>query len=69
MTHRLDDKKPWWLWNAMIEHLRKQDCLVNESCECSESGECITEWCVVCAAKSWPSVWDHVTNGEQANER
>lgn len=41
------ERRPYWLWRAMLEHVAKQDCEIG--C-CAEAGVCITEYCVPCAA-------------------
>lgn len=50
----VDDKRPYWMWQAMIEHISA----VAKGCErgaprCADSGDCITEWCVPCAAQAY----------------
>lgn len=56
--HQERRKRPYWLWRAMLEYCAEQPCrrhivepIHDENC--SGSGDCITEWCVACAARTF----------------
>lgn len=58
-----EDAAPYWLLRALAEHVAAQDFQCNrQPCSCDQSSDCITEWCVHCAARAW-------LEGEKLKER
>ncbi len=54
----LEGERPYWLWRALLESKAERRCVRVEGgadCVCSETGDCITEWCIVCAAQAFLS--------------
>jgi len=49
----IEEKRPYWLWNAMLDSFAAMSCEVDVSRPCSEQGLCITEWCTTCAAQAF----------------
>lgn len=44
------EQRPYWLWRAMLQDMATMGC-GDSSVLCSESGDCITEWCTACGAE------------------
>ncbi len=54
----VDDKRPYWLWHGMIEYMSGRDCdgRHGSDIDCDQTSDCITEWCVICAAKKFKGI-------------
>lgn len=52
---------PCWLLYKLADEKRNQDCQFDPQHECRETDLCITEYCIVCAAKKW--IKEHTENG------
>lgn len=47
------EQTPYWLLHKLADEKRDQDCQFDPQHECSKTDLCLTEYCVVCAAKKW----------------
>ena len=49
------DSAPYWLCYGMAEWLGKcgLECERRGDIPCPQTSDCITEWCIPCAAKAW----------------
>lgn len=47
------DSLPYWLFRAMAARAEAEPCERGVNDPCGISGDCITEYCVPCAAKIW----------------
>jgi hypothetical protein len=57
MREIIEDERPYWMWHAMLNELAQQGCeFIDEyggGEECPSRGDCITEWCLPCAARAF----------------
>ncbi len=45
--------RPYWLLHKLASEKIDQDCQFDPQHECGKTDLCLTEYCVVCAAKKW----------------
>lgn len=54
-VERLENERPYWLWRAMLEWNASHKCQRYiddvDPTPCDQTGDCITEYCVPCAAR------------------
>lgn len=51
---RTDAEAPYWLLRALAQDMESFNVACQrEGVQCSDSSDCITEWCTQCAARAW----------------
>ena len=43
---------PYWMWHGLLSIVINHDCEIDDD-GCENTGDCITEWCIPCAARAF----------------